>query len=490
MTADRRSPLPVAQCPSLIPAPLGMVVSACAPRLDPGPISAVEAEAPVRLLELPVTGSPAVDLAAVVRAGSALDPVGSEGLAALTARAMVEAGAGARSADELRAALLPTGNEIRLVVDRDWVSFRLRCHPDHAEACIDLFADVLAKPAFGETDVQRLRDDAIHAVTDGLLESEEALGWEVLQSVLFEGHPYGHPTDGRAGVLPLLGKDHARAFHAAHYVREETIAGIAGGHSPADRDHLAARLDEIPARQGPDDAMFEPPSVTGRSLVAVDTGTPVTGIHFGHPIDLDRNHPDWPALYLATHALGSHRQSFGRLFGALRAERGLNYGDYAYIEHHVERRSSSAAEQAVLRRDNAFEVWIRPTSIDDGPLALELALAEVERWVKDGLTQQELDDVRSWLLGSLAVQAPDAGKKQLFALEAAASGTPDLLVYLPEVLPGLTLADVNAAIARHIRPADLRIVAVTGEADAFVADPEVGMEPDATWVVSAEGLFR
>ena len=473
-----------------------LVLAACAPRLDPGPIPAVEAQAPVRLIELPVPGSPAVDLAAVIHAGSALDPVGSEGIAALTARAMAEAGAGERTADDLRAALLPTGNDLELVLDREWVSFRLRCHPDHASICIDLFADVLAKPAFGETDVQRLRDDAIHAVTDGLLENDEALGWEVLQSVLFEGHPYGHPVDGRAGVLPLLGPDDARAFHAAHYVREEMIAGIAGGYSPADRDHLAARLEEIPAHRGPDDALFDPPPVSGRSIVAVDTGTPVTGIHFGHPIEVDRNDPDWPALYLATHALGSHRQSFGRLFGALRAERGLNYGDYAYIEHHVERRGSSTAEQAVLRRDNAFTVWIRPTSIDDGPLALELALGEVERWVKEGLTQQELDDVRSWLLGSLAVQAPDAGRKQLFALEAAASGTPDLLTWLPEVLPALTLEDVNAAIARHVRPADLRIVAVSGEADALVAEllsdrhTKLGMDEDAAWVVAAGGLFR
>jgi zinc protease len=456
----------------------------------------VEAQAPVRLYETPVAGSPAIDLAAVIRAGSAFDPVGSEGIAALTARAMKEAGAGARTPDDVRTALLPTGNELQLVVDREWVSFRLRCHPDHATLCIDLFADVLAQPSFGEADVQRLRDDAIHAVTDGLRENDEALGWEVLQSVLYEGHPYGHPVDGRAGVLPLLGPAETRAFHAAHYVRESTVVGIAGGYSSEDRDHLAARLDEIPARRAPDDALFEPPPVSGRSIVAVDTQTPVTGIHFGHPIAVDRNHADWPALYLATHALGSHRQSFGRLFGALRAERGLNYGDYAYVEHHVERRGSSAADQAVVRRDNAFTVWIRPTSIDDGPLALELAISEVERWVNDGLTQEELDDVRSWLLGSLAVQTPDAGWKQLYALEAAASGTPDLLTYLPGVLPDLALEDVNAAIARHVRPADLRIVAVTGEAEAFVATlrseehTSLGMDVKSMWVVSAEGLFR
>jgi zinc protease len=364
--------------------------------------------------------------------------------------------------------------------------------------CIDLLADVLTRPAFADADVARLRDDAVHEVTEGLLEDEEALGSEILQAVLYEGHPYGHPAAGRAGVLPLLDADAARAFHASHYVREAMVAGIAGGFSAADRDHLVARLDGVSAARAPALVMMAPPSVTGRTLLAADTNTPVTGIRFGHPLDVDRNDPDWPALYVATTALGSHRQSFGRLFRAIRGAKGLNYGDYAYVEHYVERGGSSAPEQAVLRSDPAFTVWIRPTSIENGPLALQLAISEVETWAADGLTQQELDDVRAWLLGSLAVQATDAGRQQLYALEAAASGTPDLLVFLPQVLPGLSLDQVNDAIERHIRPADLRIVAVSGEAQAFAdsitspteGSPDLGMDAADTRVVSAEGFFR
>ena len=60
---------------------------------------------------------------------------------------------------------------------------------------------------------------------------------------------------------------------------------------------------------------------------------------------------------------------------------------------------------------------------------------------------ESLDDVRAWLLGSLAVQAPDAGRQQLFALEAAASGTPDLLVFLPQVLPA---RPTHIYMPRHI----------------------------------------
>jgi zinc protease len=450
------------------------------------------------LLERPVAGSPAVDLAIAVHAGSAFDALGNEGLAALTARAMVEAGAGDRTADEVREALLPTGNDLEVVIDREWVSFRLRCHPDHAATCIDLLADVLVRPTFAEPDVERLRDEAIHAVTDGLLENDEALGWELLQAVLYEGHPYGHPPAGRAGVLPLLGAEQARAFHAQRYVREAMIAGIAGGYSADDRTHLVTRLAEVTAHAAPRFVTMDPPPVVGRSLLAADTATPVTGIHLGHPLDVGRNHADWPALLVATTALGSHRQSFGRLFRALRGERGLNYGDYAYIEHYVERPGTSAPEQVVLRSDPAFTVWIRPTSIDNGPLALQLAIDEVTTWVDEGLTQQELDDVRAWLLGSLAVQAPDAGRQQLYALEAAASGTPDLLVFLPQVLPALTLEQVNEAIETHIRPRDLRVVAVSGEAQAF-ADaieatdddaPDLGMDGANNRVLSAEGLFR
>ena len=62
----------------------------------PGPIPTEEAQAPVRVVGQAVQG-PVTWITLAVRAGSAHDPVGKEGLAALTARMLREGGAGDRT---------------------------------------------------------------------------------------------------------------------------------------------------------------------------------------------------------------------------------------------------------------------------------------------------------------------------------------------------------------------------------------------------------
>lgn len=498
-----------------------VLFAACAPKIDPGPVPAEKALAEVRLVALPEPSAPDVYFAAMVLAGSSSDPIGGEGTAELVARALTDGGAAARSSEEVREALFPTGNAFDVVVERDVASVRLRCHRDHAALCADLFADALVLPRFDDADVARLREDALRAVGEGLLADEEALGREVLDAVLYQGHPYGHPVSGRAGVLPLLDAAELRVFHRAHYVREAMVVGLAGGFDDATRAHLAERLLAVPPLRMPDRAMIRPPATEGRTLLAVDTGTPVTGFWLGHPIEVDRNHPDWAAMQVATTALGAHRQSFGRLFRALRSDRGLNYGDYAYVEPWLERGRSSAQEQGTLRRLNRFAVWVRPTGVENGPFALKLALDEVDRWVAAGLEAQEFEDVRSYLRASVPLMAPDPGRRMLYALEAALTGTPDAIELLPAALDALTHEQVNAAIARHVDLTDLRIVAVSGEAealvaaltgagptpmtyadgaappagsqaerDAAVAAKAVGIAPEDATVVEAEGIFR
>ena len=105
---------------------LAWSVVACAPNIAPGPIP-VEQRNVLNLVAQPDDQSPNIYLQALVRAGSATDPVGQEGLAHLVARSLVDAGAGSRSSVEVRDALYVTGNRITVGVDREWVRLRLRC---------------------------------------------------------------------------------------------------------------------------------------------------------------------------------------------------------------------------------------------------------------------------------------------------------------------------------------------------------------------------
>jgi zinc protease len=472
----------------------------------------------VSILQLPDATSPNVYFQATIAAGSAWDPVGKEGLAQMVAKGLIDAGAGDRSSIEVRDALYPTGNGFDLVVDREWVNLRLRCHSDHQSLCAEMFIDALTRPRFDAADIDRGLEEQTYAVGDGLLSDEEALGEEAINALIYSAHPYGHPVAGRTGALRALTADSARTFYSTHYVRSAVHAGIAGSWTPDTLAILEAGLATLSGTMPPELLLQQPEQFQGRQLLLVDTDTEVTGVHFGHPIELTRDHPDYPAMTVAMTALGAHRQSFGRLFRIVRTARGLNYGTYAYIEQYIQRGWSSLPEQGVGRSQNHFYTWIRPTSTDNGPFALRLAVAEVERLVADGLEPAEFEDIRAYLQGWTPLLAQEPGRQLAFALDAQVMNAPNFLE-IGARIDALSVEQVNEAIKRHIQADNLKIVMVTGDAegtrarlleetetpivyrdvspnaeqvarDAEVAAWPLALTEDQVWIKDAQGLFR
>jgi zinc protease len=445
---------------------LFMLLAACIPNIPRGTAPAEQARDLPRVVSMLAPDAADVYFTASVLAGSAWDPPGQEGLSAWTARSMVEAGAGDRDPAALREALYLTGNTVEVLPDKDQVTFRLRCHRDQAEVCAELLADVVTRPRFEPGEVARVKDEARYAVGEGAGDDEEALGYEVLDTWLYEGRPYGHPATGRQGALDGLDVGEPVRFWADHYLRAATVIGVSGAADAALVDRFARRFEGLGHAVPTPTPLLRAPVSTGRALLLVETGGSGVGFRLGHTLSIDRDDPDYPALVLAFTALGAHRQSFGLLFRELRASRGLNYGTYAYFEPFRERGDAALPEQGTLRRQGLLHLWVRPTTAENAPFALKLAIDELERFVKDGLDQEALDDVRSYVRGALPLWAADPGRRLAYAVEAVAADEPDALVRLADSIDAVTPEQVRAALQRHVRLADLQIVAVGGGLDA------------------------
>ena len=78
--------------------------------------------------------------------------------------------------------------------------------------------------------------------------------------------------------------------------------------------------------------VIDPPALNGREVLLVSKPDADASISFGFPIDLSRGEPDFYALWVANSWLGEHRNQSSHLFKVIREIRGLNYGDYSYIE--------------------------------------------------------------------------------------------------------------------------------------------------------------
>jgi len=461
---------------------LALLVSCAGSKYPRGARAFEDAQAPVKLVHQPAQGELA-SMEILVRAGSAHDPIGSEGLAYLTAHLLREGGAGERSGEAVQSALYRMGTDIEVVVDKEMVAFRVTCVAEDAPEVAALLGDMLIRPQLDPSALQRIRDNAKTHLQRGITQNDEALGDALLDARLYAGHGYGHPVQGRFGVIGNLDEADVRRFLTERYIRPAIVLGVAGAVSDEVIQGLRDRLSETPASLYRDVTPRPAPVGRARRVLIVEKETVATGIHLGHHTQLRRDHEDWPAMMLAAFALGEHRQAHGRLYQALRETRGLNYGDYAYVERYRQDGFSHRQMTGTGRIDNPFYVWVRPVAPENAPFALKGALDIVESWVKAGLTEDEFARMKTYMQARVVLWAADPARRLGWATEAALMGWPNPVETLPSAMGSLTREQVNQAIQRHVDPSTVDIVVVTADGEGFSS----AIEGDAPTPIVYEG---
>jgi zinc protease len=187
-------------------------------------------------------------------------------------------------------------------------------------------------------------------------------------------------------------------------------------------------------------------------------------ISVGAPIDVRRGDPDFAALYLAASWLGEHRNSSSHLYQVIRDRRGLNYGDYAYVEAFPFGGFRQLPPANAGRRRQMFEIWIRTLPNDNAVFALRAALRETDRLVHDGLTAEQLELQKKFLSKYVLQFTPSTHDQLLWALDDRfyGLGKPHLEALRAQIA-ALTLEQVNAAIRKHLSTENLVIAIATGE---------------------------
>jgi zinc protease len=403
-------------------------------------------------------------------AGSARDPQGKEGLAAVAADMLVEAGSRRMRLEEIRAALHPLAATFSASVDKEVATLTGTFPKDGWERFADVALPQLTDPGFRDDDFRRVREAHLNALVEDLRETnDEELGKERLQANLFAGSRYDHPALGTAAGLRALTLEDVAAFVRRHYVRANLLAGVGGDVPSALVARLRRELGRLPRGEPPPRTEVRARRPAGIEVEIVRKDTRGTAISLGHPIDVVRGHPDFVALWLARAWLGEHRSGTSHLYQRIREARGLSYGAYAYIEAFPRGMFETAQEPNVVRRAQLFEIWIRPVLPQNAQMALRIAIHELRRLVEEGLTEDQFEATREYLSKNVLVATARQDDRVGHALDSTWYGTPELTAYLRDGLRALTCAQVNAAVRRHLSGADLSIVAVTADAKALAA---------------------
>jgi zinc protease len=153
----------------------------------------------------------------------------------------------------------------------------------------------------------------------------------------------------------------------------------------------------------------------------------------------------------------------------IREARGLNYGDYSYIESFPEGGRRNMPPTNVGRQHQIFEVWIRTLPNEQAHFALRAGIRELATLVDNGLTEDQFE-LRRAFLQKYGLHFAETTSEQLgYAVDDLFYGLTQEghLARFKRMMQELTLEEVNTAIKAHLQYEDLKIAIVTGEAEAL-----------------------
>ena len=433
-------------------------------------------------LKLPKSNKVVVKL--MFRNGSICDPAGEEGLTYTTANLITQGGTADMTFSDIQDAIYPMAAEYGSLVDKEVSTFTFQVHVDFLEKFYPILKGLMLTPSFTEEDFSRVKVNQQNFVDQVIrASSDEEYSKKALEDLLFRGTNYQHMKQGTSAGVEAITLEDVKQHHKNYFTRNNLIIGVAGNYSDDFLNMLKRDMgqlsDEKP--QIPKAGKANMPDGINVEIVAKDNAFG-SAIFTGFPLEITRSDDQFAALMIANSYLGEHRKSYSHLYKKIREIRSMNYGDYSYIEWYEAGGGNQLPPAGVPRSSNYFSIWIRPVQIakqlktqyeelsdieiGHGQFALRMAIHELENMVKNGMTKEDFEATRDFLISyiKLYIQTPE---KQLgFLMDSKFYGRTDYISELSTLLEKVTLVDVNKAIKKYWQVDNMYVTIVTDKSEA------------------------
>jgi len=374
---------------------------------------------------------PLVSLEFAMRGGAAQDEADKAGLGVLVS-GLLDEGAGDLDAQAYQRALDEKAIELSFHNDRDHMTGRMRTLVKNLDRAAELLRLALNAPRFDEEPFFRVREAANarlrHDANDPA--SVAARAW---RARAFAGHPYGQPADGSLETLARI--DRADLVRSAERVlaRDNLVIAVVGAIDEKGAATLADRVfADLPAKG--DLKPVPEASFTGLGKVdVISLDVPQSTIRFGRP-GLTRDDPDFIASVVASHVLGGSGNMTSRLFREVREKRGLAYTVFGNF--HALDRAGYFYGGTTTKNERAKE-------------SFDVASAEIRDVALNGLSEEELEKGKTFLIGSYPLRFDTSLKiaSQLVHIQLEGR-SPDWLVERNRLIAAVTPAALKRAAER------------------------------------------
>jgi len=397
---------------------------------------------------------PIVAIRLMITAGAERDPANLPGVAAFTAN-LLNKGTKTRSATDIAETIDQIGGSLEASSDMESTNISAAVLTDSVNIAFELMYDIVMNPAFAQQELARAQQQTLSNLVSSMQDAN-FLADAAFNRLVYGTHPYGHLETGTLTSVPKIRRDSLVEFHRTYYAPNISALAIVGDLSTPHAFRLAEQwFGSWPKKDVPSSDNPPVPLLEGRRIVAIDKPDAVqTEIRAGHTT-VGRKDPDYFNVLVASYILGG--SGSGRLYQALRVERGLTYGAYTSVQP---------------RRGPGLFYSTTSTRTAKTGETLNLMLEQIQKFRAVEMPAEELQNAKSYLIGSfpLSIEVPNSLANRLTTVFLYDLGD-DYLKTFRDRLADVMSADV-LRIAKEKVSSEKAAVVLVGKVNEFKSQLE------------------
>ena len=392
---------------------------------------------------------PIVEVHALIKTGSAQDPPDKAGLANLVA-SLLDEGTTSRSSKQLAEQIDFVGGALDIKASEDFTTASARVLKKDVDTGFTLLADILQHPAFHKPEFERVRSQILGEMASDN-DDPGHVAMKAFNQLVFHGHPYRWPLNGTEESLGKITQADVLTFYGKEYGPNQAILTVVGDITTEQvtslvQTHFGAwKKAATPARTAKKAAPLE-----RKTVQLIEKDLTQSNVILGHG-GINRTNPDFYAVTVMNYVLGAGGFS-SRLMDSIRDKQGLVYG----IMSHFDARLMPGS------------FWVNfQTRTEATNQAIQSVLAEIKSIREAPVSDQELAEAKSFLMGSFPLRLDSTAKlaQVLAQVEFYGLGFEYFSQY-PKWIDRVTKEDVQRVAKQYLDPQRYALVVVGNVAKA------------------------
>ncbi|MBL8857445.1 MAG: insulinase family protein [Planctomycetes bacterium] len=377
--------------------------------------------------------APVCAVYAHIRGGPAFDAPGLEGSAYLVG-GLADQGTRRHGEEAIANLLEPAGGALSgdagglagTIVNSEW------------PLLLELMSDQLMEPTYPRLQVERQKRRLLDRLS---VEKDDprTQGGLKFRRLVYGDHWLGRAAYGTIESVRKIGPAELRAHHRRNWVGKRAVIAVCGDVDPK---QVLKTVDKLLARWNPGAPLATTPPkfpARGPRVDVFAAERQQVHLHLGH-LGITRSDPDYPALVVMDHVLGTGPGFTNRIARKLRDEMGLAYSVSANIH----------GSAGIL--PGLFSAYIGTSPIHVAK-ALKGFIDEIRLIQNELVGADELDIAKSYLIGSFPLGFERASRRASYMTSAEVHRfPPDNLERLLSQFAAVTREDVQRVARKHLHP--------------------------------------